>query len=118
MRPMACESEESMLIAPRSWSTSSAAIVSARMRDSAKARASGIFGVKGGAPLHRIHGERHGRVRRGRQAVRLAADADDVGRVAAAGAFGVVRVNRPPLEGANRVLDKARLLPRVGMVRG
>src|SRR3989304_4435262 len=46
MRPMACESEESMLIAPRSWSTSSAASVSARMRDSAKARASGIFGFK------------------------------------------------------------------------
>ena len=46
MRPMACESEESMLMAPRSCSTSSAAIVSARMRDSAKARSSGIFGFR------------------------------------------------------------------------
>ena len=46
MRPMACESEDSMLIAPRSWSTSSAAIVSARIRDSAKARSSGILGLR------------------------------------------------------------------------
>ena len=43
---MAWESEESMLMAPRSWSTSSAAMVSARMRDSAKARSSGIFGLR------------------------------------------------------------------------
>ncbi len=35
-----------MLIAPRSCSTSSAAIVSGRMRDSAKARSSGIFGLR------------------------------------------------------------------------
>ena len=42
MRPIACESDDIMLMAPRSCSTSSAAIVSARMRDSAKARSSGI----------------------------------------------------------------------------
>ena len=41
-RPMACESEPIMEIAPRSWSRSSAAIVEARMRDSANARSSGI----------------------------------------------------------------------------
>ena len=40
---MACESEDIMLMAPRSWSTSSAAMVSARMRDSAKATSSGMF---------------------------------------------------------------------------
>ena len=46
MRPIACESDDIMLIAPRSCSTSSAAIVSARMRDSAKARSSGIVGFR------------------------------------------------------------------------
>ncbi len=46
MRPMACESDDIMLIAPRSWSTSSAAIVSARMRDSAKATSSGTLGFR------------------------------------------------------------------------
>jgi hypothetical protein len=40
-RPMAWESEDIMLIAPRSCSTSSAAIVSGRMRDSANATSSG-----------------------------------------------------------------------------
>ena len=46
MRPIACESDDIMLIAPRSCRTSSAAIVSARMRDSAKATSSGIVGVE------------------------------------------------------------------------
>ena len=41
-RPMACESDENMLIAPRSCSTSSAAMVSRRMRLSAKARSSAM----------------------------------------------------------------------------
>jgi hypothetical protein len=35
-----------MLIAPMSWSTSSAAIVSARIRDSANARSSGILALR------------------------------------------------------------------------
>mmetsp|Transcript_113988 Transcript_113988/g.309691 ORF Transcript_113988/g.309691 Transcript_113988/m.309691 type:complete len:319 (-) Transcript_113988:97-1053(-) len=43
MRPMACESEEMMEMAPRSWSMSSAAMVSPRIRDSAKATSSGMF---------------------------------------------------------------------------
>ncbi len=42
IRPMAWESEPIIEIAPRSCRTSSAAIVEGRMRDSAKARSSGI----------------------------------------------------------------------------
>ena len=42
-RPMACESLDIMLMAPRSCSTSSAAMVSARMRLSANAISSGMF---------------------------------------------------------------------------
>lgn len=42
-RPIACESEDIILMAPRSCSTSSAAMVSARMRDSANATSSGMF---------------------------------------------------------------------------
>ena len=45
-RPIACESEPIIEIAPRSWSTSSAAIVPARMRDSANARSSGRRGLR------------------------------------------------------------------------
>lgn len=40
--PIACESDEIMEIAPVSWRTSSAATVSARIRESAKAISSGI----------------------------------------------------------------------------
>jgi len=46
MRPIACESEDIMLIAPMSCRMSSAAIVSGRMRESAKATSSGTFGDK------------------------------------------------------------------------
>ena len=46
MRPIACESDDIMLMAPMSCSTSSAAIVSARIRDSANARSSGIDGFR------------------------------------------------------------------------
>ena len=42
-RPIACESELIIAIAPSSCSTSSAATVSARMRDSANATSSGMF---------------------------------------------------------------------------
>ena len=41
-RPIACESLDIMLMAPRSCRMSSAAIVSRRMRDSAKATSSAI----------------------------------------------------------------------------
>ncbi len=49
-RPIACESLDIMLIAPRSCRMSSAAIVSRRMRDSAKATSSAIPGPGGGRP--------------------------------------------------------------------
>ena len=45
-RPIACESEPIIEIAPRSCSTSSAAIVVARMRLSANARSSGTRGLR------------------------------------------------------------------------
>ena len=41
-RPIAWESELKMLIRPRSWKTVSAAMVSARTRESAKATSSGM----------------------------------------------------------------------------
>ena len=43
---MACESDDVIDRAPRSCSTSSAAIVVARIRDSAKARSSGTRGLR------------------------------------------------------------------------
>jgi hypothetical protein len=43
MRPIACESDDMILIAPMSCKMSSAAIVSARIRDSANATSSGMF---------------------------------------------------------------------------
>src|SRR5918996_4511909 len=46
MRPIACESDEYMLSTPRSWSTSSAAWVSARIRDCANATSSGLLGLR------------------------------------------------------------------------
>jgi hypothetical protein len=55
------------------------------------------------------------RVVRGGQHVGLAARADDVRRVAAAGALGVVRVDRAALERGQRVLEEARLVERVGV---
>ena len=124
MRPIACESDESMLIAPRSCSTSSAAIVSARMRDSAKARSSGILAFRW---WHTISMSRCssmvltvngivGLVEDGRQ---LASphDPDDVGGVPASRALGVIRVDRPALERPDRVLDEAGLVERVGVDR-
>ena len=45
-RPMACESEPIIEMAPRSCSMSSAAIVVGLIRDSAKARSSGMDGLR------------------------------------------------------------------------
>ena len=45
-RPIACESEPMIEIAPRSWRTSSAAIVVPRIRLSANARSSGTRGFR------------------------------------------------------------------------
>ena len=55
------------------------------------------------------------RVGRGRQHVRLAAHLDDVRRVAAAGALGVVGVDGAVLERGDGVLDEAQLVQRVGV---
>src|SRR4029453_3662233 len=132
MRPMAWESEESMLIAPRSWSKSSAAMVPARMRGAAKAGSSAALGADGGVGegeilgdlgievvanhehvemlVHGVDGERHGGVGRRGEAVGLATDLDDVGGVPAARALRVVGVDGPALERADRVLDEARLV--------
>ncbi|KAG2561765.1 hypothetical protein PVAP13_8KG143401 [Panicum virgatum] len=43
MRPIACESDDIILMAPMSCNMSSAAIVSARILDSANATSSGMF---------------------------------------------------------------------------
>ena len=123
-RPIAWLSLDIMLIAPRSCSTSSAAIVSPRMRLSANATSSGMFLSRWwqtismsrcSSSVLTVYGPR--RVGRARQHVRLAAHLDDVGRVAAAGALGVVGVNRPALERRDRVVDVARLVQRVGVDR-
>jgi hypothetical protein len=42
-------------------------------------------------------------------------DLDDIGRMAAAGAFGVEGVDGAALEGADGVLDEAALVQRVGV---
>ena len=65
--------------------------------------------------VDRVDRERPGRVGRRGQHVRLAADPDDVGRVAAARALGVVGVDRPPGMARDRVLDEAGFVERVGV---
>src|SRR5690606_26157145 len=51
----------------------------------------------------------------GGQHVGQAGNTDDVGRVAATGAFGVEGVNGAALEGGDGVLDEAGFVERVGM---
>ena len=94
MRPMAWESELIMLMAPRSCRMSSAAMVSPRMRLSANATSSGRFGVEMMADhqhvemlVKGIDGVRAGGVGGTGQDVWLAANADNVRRMAAARAF-------------------------------
>ena len=67
--------------------------------------------------VERIDRERHRGIRGRRQAVRFAANLDDVGRVPSPGAFGVIGVNRAALERANRILHEARFVDRVGVNR-
>ena len=67
--------------------------------------------------VQRIPGERHRRIGGRREHVRLAAEADDVGRVSTAGPFRMVGVNRAPANGGDRVLDEARFVQRVGVNR-
>ena len=111
-----------MLMAPISCRTSSAAIVSARMRDSAKAE---IFGNRRAQVMadhehvemlvERVDGEGHGGVGGGGQAIGLAADLNNVRGVAAARAFGVVGVNGAAFEGGDGILHEAGFVQRVGV---
>ena len=101
---------------------SSAAIVSLRMRLSAKARSSGIVRIEVMADhqhvemlVDRVDREGHRRVGRGGDDVGEAGQLDDVGRMAAAGALGVEGVDRAALEGGDGVLDEAALVQRVGV---
>ena len=59
--------------------------------------------------FERVAGVGPGRVGRGRDDVRQAADLDDVGRVAAAGALGVEGVDGAAGDGADGVLDEAAI---------
>ena len=110
MRPIACESELIMLMMPRSWKTSSAPIVSARMRLSANATSSGMLRDRWWHTISMsrcssivltVNG-RVGLVLDGRT-LGSAGDADDVRGVTAAGAFGVEAVDRPALDRGDRV---------------
>ena len=65
--------------------------------------------------VERVHRVGVGRIGRRRQAIGDAGDADDVGRVAAAGAFGVIHVDGAAADGGERILDEAGFVERVGV---
>ncbi len=65
--------------------------------------------------VERVDGVRPRRVGGTRQHVGMGGDRDDVGRVPAAGALGVIRVDRPPFDGGEGVLDEAHLVEGVGV---
>ena len=67
--------------------------------------------------IQRVPRERHRRICGRRQDVGLAAQPDDVGGVAASGAFGVIGVNRPAADRGDGVLDEPGLVQRVGVDR-
>ena len=121
-RPMAWLSDDIIESAPRSWRMSSAAMVSLRMRLSAKARSSGIDGSRWWHTISMsrcssivlpVKG-RVGLVEDGSTFLQ-ARDLDDVRRMAAAGAFGVEGVDGAALERLDRVLDEAGFVERVGV---
>ena len=124
MRPMPCESELTIAIAPSSWSGPSAAIVAAWI-----ALADELDVARHGPRQPVVeHGHRDvlgGRVdaerqrRRGRRAQdrRLAHEADEVGHVAAAGALDVVGVDGPAGDRGDRVLELGGLVQPVGVER-
>ena len=64
-----------------------------------------------------VDSKRARRVGRRGQYVGFAADADDVGGVSAAGTFRVKRMDRPALEGPDRIVDIAGLVQRVRVDR-
>ena len=65
--------------------------------------------------VQRIHGERSRRVGRRRQDIRFAANLQDVGGVAAAGALGMEGVDGAAAKGRDRVFDETRLVECVGV---
>ncbi len=67
--------------------------------------------------IHRIAGKRTGRVGRGRQHIGFPGNPDNIGRVPAAGAFGVERMERAAGNGLEHVLDKPSLVKGIGVDR-
>ena len=65
--------------------------------------------------VHRVHREGHRGVRGRGQDIGLTTDLDDVGRMPAAGAFRMKRVNSPPFEGFDRIFDKPCFVQRIGV---
>ena len=63
----------------------------------------------------RVHGQRSRGIGRRRQDVRKPRNFDDVGSVAAAGAFGVIGVDGPAADGGDGVVDKPGFIQRVGV---
>jgi hypothetical protein len=119
---MAWLSDDIMLIAPRSCRMSSAAMVSRRIRLSAKATSSGMRGSRMVADhqhvemlVERVDREGPRRIGRGRQHVRQAADLDDVRRMAAARTLGVIGVDDAVLEGWRWSLDESRIRSSVSV---
>ena len=64
-----------------------------------------------------IHAVGQRRVGRAGKHVEFAGDLEEVRRVAAARAFAVVRVDRPALEGGDRVFDEPGFVQSVGVDR-
>ena len=65
--------------------------------------------------IDRVDGVRPGGIGGTGQHIRLAANADDVRRVAAARAFGVIGVNRAAFERGDRAFDKSRIRSSVSV---
>ena len=65
--------------------------------------------------FERIHRKRSRWVSRRGDDIGFTANLDDVGRMAAAGAFGMKRVNRSTLERVDSVFNKATFVQRVGV---
>ncbi len=113
-----------MEIAPRSCRMSSAAIVDGRIRLSANARSSGTAGFRWWQTISMSRCSstvltvcgRVGLVDDG-STLGCRGDGDDVRRVPAARALGVVGVDRPAGDRPQRVLDEAGLVQRVGVDR-
>ena len=65
--------------------------------------------------IERVDGIGIGRIGRRRQAIDLAGHADDVGRVAASGTFGVVHMDGPALDRGQGIFEEPALVERVGV---